>query len=326
MICMNTFEERVRIRLGHVELVVTDLAAARSFYVDGVGLIEHQSDDRSCHLRAADEFDAWSLALTEGAHAGLGHIAFRVEHPGGLDVLERAHSDRGLPVARVPAGLEPGQGQALRVTSGSGHPIEFYFDFDEIPVPDPPGLPLPMRATHLHAPDGAVRLDHVNLRATDIPASLDYWQGMLGLRPSEHWLQPDGSIRVAWLRGSASKSHDVAVGPSSTPGLHHVAYSVGSDIALIRLADRLADSGWVSTREYGPSRHGATNALCMYLRDPSGHRLELYTGDYVRDLDRPPIVWTAEAYASRGHSWWGQPAPPSFQEYSDIVVGEPSIA
>jgi catechol 2,3-dioxygenase len=303
------------VRLGHVELVVTDLEASRSFYVDVLGLIEHATAGGRTYLRAAEEFDAWSLALVEGDRAAVGHVGLRVGATEELERLERLHQDLGLATTRVAANAEPGQGEAVRVLAPGGHPIEFYFDFEEIELPAPPELPLPMRRTHLFKGEPPTRLDHVNFRANDVPAALAYWHA-LGLRASEQWLEPDGSIRIAWLRATGWKSHDVAVGPGASAGLHHVAYAVVNELSLIRFTDRLGDAGWIDALEYGPSRHGATNALCMYVRDPSGNRVELYTGDYVRDLDRPPVVWTSEAYARRGHSWWGQPAPPSFQEFS----------
>jgi hypothetical protein len=52
----------------------------------------------------------------------------------------------------------------------------------------------------------------------------------------------------------------------------------------------------------------------MYLRDPSGNRLELFNSDYVRDLDRPPLKWTLSDFGEQGHSWWGYQAPPSFAD------------
>ena len=99
--------------LAHVELGVDDLDAARGFYVDLLGFVEHRRDYRRCYLRGAEEFDAWSLKLTEG-EAGLVHSGFRVSRPDDLDEIEALHRELGLPVERAPAGTEPEQGAALR--------------------------------------------------------------------------------------------------------------------------------------------------------------------------------------------------------------------
>jgi catechol 2,3-dioxygenase len=38
--------------------------------------------------------------------------------------------------------------------------------------------------------------------------------------------------------------------------------------------------------ERGHARHGVANAFCVNLRDPDGHRVEVYTADYyTRDPD-----------------------------------------
>lgn len=298
------------LRLGHVELVVDDLDLARDFYVDLLGFDEHKADGDRLYLRAVDEFDVWSLCLTQGPTKGLGHLGFRVSSEGDLDELEAMHGRLGLPCERVAPGTEPGQGDALRTMSPDGHPIEFYHRFDEVALGHGDAVQLPMRTTHLRTGIPPARLDHVNLRVPDTAGALAYWQDELDFQPSELWLHADGSPRTAWLR-RASGTHDVALGAGDA-ALHHVAYTVSESMLLVRAADLLGDAGLESSLEYGPSRHGATNAFCLYLRDPAGNRIELYANDYFRDLDRPPIRWTAEEYERHGHSWWGQPPGESF--------------
>ena len=60
------------------------------------------------------------------------------------------------------------------------------------------------------------------------------------------------------------------------------------------------------------ARHGITDACFLYIRDPDGNRIELYAGDYVRDLDRPPVDWTLDEYQTTGLLWWGHQPPESF--------------
>jgi catechol 2,3-dioxygenase len=290
-------------RLGHVELTVDDLDRAEEFYVGLLGFDRHDRADGKLYLRAAQEFDTWSLCLREDDGKGLGHLAFRVANVPYLDALEELHQSLGLPTERVPAGAEPHQGEALRTLSPDGHPVEFYHEFDEIQIPQADDARLPMRNSHRRHGIPPARLDHVNLRVPSTPAALEYWTGKLDFQPSEYWLEQDGTVRTAWVR-RANGTHDVALGPG-TPGLHHVAYTVGDESALLRAADLMGDAGLQSDIDYGPSRHGVTNGFCMYVFDPAGNRVELYCGDYVRDLDRPPVRWSADAYARHGHSWWG---------------------
>lgn len=58
------------------------------------------------------------------------------------------------------------------------------------------------------------------------------------------------------------------------PRLHHVAFWFEGALNLIRACDILAASGYAHSIERGPGRHGLSNALFLYLRDPDGHRLE----------------------------------------------------
>lgn len=299
------------LRLAHVELAVTDLDRSREFYVDHLGFVEHHRDAGGCRLRGAAEFDAWSLRLTVAPEPGLVHVGFRVAAAEDLDTLEAVHRARGLATQRVPADTEPGQGEAVRAVCPDGHRVEFFHDFAEIEPTVDGRLRLPMRSGAGRAGIPPARIDHVSLRVPDVASALHYWDDALGFRASELWLDADDEPRIAWIRRSP-RSHDVALGRDEAVGFHHLAYAVADPAALLRAADLLGDALQADRIEWGPSRHGATNAMAMYVLDPDGHRIELYCGDYLRDLDRPPLRWRAEDYARQGHSWWGAAAPPSF--------------
>ncbi len=299
------------LRLAHVELAVADVARARAFYVDLLGFAEHPTDDDACYLRAAAEFDLWSLKLSPGPAGGLVHAGFRVEHPGDLDALEALHAARGLPTERVAAGAEPGHGEALRTRTPDGHPVGFLHAIAEIDVAPGGHLRLPMRSGAGRGGIPPARIDHVSLRVPDVGRALEHWGDALDFRASELWLDEQDRPHVAWIRRTP-RSHDVALGRGEDAAFHHLAYAVADPSALLRAADLLGDAGQADRIEWGPSRHGATNAMAMYVLDPDGHRIELYCGDYDRDLDRPPLAWRPQDYARQGHSWWGHGAPESF--------------
>ncbi len=302
------------LRLAHVVIAVDDLAAARSFYVELLGFLEHRRESDALYLRAAEEFDGWSLGVVQRTTPGLLHSAFRVSDPGDLDALEDLHQRLGAPTRRVPSGVEPGQGVALRVLTPDGHAVEFVHDLEEIEPYDTDGrLRLPMRISNTARGVPPARLDHVSLRVASVPQSLRYWADELAFSPSELWLNDRDEPHIAWVRRTTT-THDVALGTNAEPAFHHVAYAVSDPHALLRTADLLGDARIPQQLEWGPGRHGATNAFAMYLRDPAGNRLELFNGDYVRDLDRPPLSWRTADYALQGHSWWGDGPPPSFAE------------
>ncbi|MDR7415232.1 MAG: VOC family protein [Armatimonadota bacterium] len=305
------------LRLAHVELRVTDLEFARRFYVEVLGFTEALRVEGGLYLRASEEFDLWSLRLTPASAPGLGHCAFRVSSPAFLEELEALHRSLGLPVHRVPAGQEPGQGEALRARTPEGFPVEFVHEMEEIPLYDARHRPhLPTR--HLDHPPGSrpLRIDHIHLRTPDPEGHLSYWERTLGFRAFAYVTSGE-RIRSAFLRRRPA-THDVALATGNSPGLHHVAYYVADWNDLAYFANRLSRCGMSERIELGPTRHNLSNAFCMYIRDPSGNRLELFTGDYQRDLDREPIRWEEEDYRLRGWNAWNTYMPASLVECTGI--------
>jgi catechol 2,3-dioxygenase len=306
------------LRLAHVVMAADDLDAAHAFYVDLLGFVEHRREPGALYLRGVEEFDTWSLCIVDRGAPGLLHSAFRVSDPADLDTLAAQHERLGLPHTRVAAGAEPGQGEALRVVSPDGHALEFVHELEQIDAYDADGrLRFPMRHSHTGHGIPPTRLDHVSLRVPRVADSLPYWLDELTFSASELWLDEHDEPHIAWVR-RAPASHDVALGTNGEAAFHHVAYLVSDPSALLRAADLLGDARLASRLEWGPGRHGATNAFAMYVRDPAGNRLELYTGDYVRDHDHPPLCWRPADYAEQGHSWWGFPAPPSFAQTNPL--------
>lgn len=75
---------------------------------------------------------------------------------------------------------------------------------------------------------------------------------------------------------------------------------------LINAADTAAAMGFSKSVERGPGRHGISNALFMYFRDPDGHRVELFTDHYMAiDSDFEVIRWDPKDPAKA--QTWGLP-------------------
>jgi len=304
-------------RLSHVEVAVTDLHAAQDFYCEALGFLTYADSAQALWLRAPDEFDVWSLKLTRDEEPGLLAFGFRVDGDARLDELAALHGRLGLPWGWRAAGEEPGRGRMLRVGTPGGHVVDFEHDVDEVATRDERGPHLPMRHTHARRGVGLGRLDHVNVRTANLAPALAYWQEELQFAASERQIDDRGEVQRAWLR-RAPFSHDMAIGRDDRIGFHHVAYTLRDTHALIAAADVLADAGR-PVIEYGPGRHGITDACFLYIRDPDGNRIELYAGDYVRDLDRPPVDWTLEQYQTIGLLWWGHQPPASFLEAGPVL-------
>jgi hypothetical protein len=95
---------------------------------------------------------------------------------------------------------------------------------------------------------------------------------------------------------------------------------VGEPAGVLRACDHLAAAGLTDSIERGPGRHGVSNAFFVYLRDPDGHRIELYACDYYTgDPDHKPLRWSGAD--PRGRWFGGARAPDSWYDESTAVFG-----
>lgn len=300
------------VRAAHVELVVTDLAASRRFYVDLLGLHVTEESKDALYLRGYEEHHHHSLLLRQGDEAKVGHLAFLVRTPGCLEALERHFADNGCSPVFV-EGVEPGQGMALRVRDELGFPLEFVHELGQVESL--------LRRFDEHRGPGIQRLDHFNFHVPDVKAAFGIMRDR-GFRCSEFITThpPDERLWAAWMYRKPDV-HDVALMNGRGPRLHHVGFWVADTASVLRACDILAAAGERTRMERGPGRHGASNAFFLYTRDPDGHRIELYTSDYYTgDPDLVPLRWSATD-PQRG-TFWGHRAPASWFEESSLLAAE----
>jgi catechol 2,3-dioxygenase len=119
--------------------------------------------------------------------------------------------------------------------------------------------------------------------------------------------------------------HDMAFTNGTGPRLHHTAFWVPNALNIIDLLDLMSTTGWLANIERGPGRHGISNAFFLYVRDPDGHRIEIYCSDYLTvDPDLPPIKWDLKD--PQRQTLWGAPAPRSWFEEGSLFTGTPARA
>lgn len=297
------------IRSAYAELVVTDLAAARWFYVDMLGLVVTAEDGNALYLRAFEEYLHHSLVLRQGPAPALAALAYRVRGPGEVDVAERYYRDLGVPVRRVPAGTTRGIGDAVRIQDPLGFPVEFFYHAQH--------TERLTQAYHLHPANALSRLDHFNVTVPDVRAGHAYYAG-LGFGLSETIEDGDGTLYAAWLYRKQTV-HDIALTGGDGPRLHHLAFAVGDRGQILHTCDILGALHREHHIERGPGRHGVSNAFYLYLRDPDGHRIELYTSDYYTgDPDNPTIRW--DVHDNRRRSFWGHQVVPTWYTEASVVL------
>jgi 3,4-dihydroxyphenylacetate 2,3-dioxygenase len=299
-------------RAAFVELQVSDLAASEQFYAELLGMIVSARTDDAIFLRGWEERQHHSLILRRAPIATASRLGFRVRAEHDLDLLAGHFDSRGLATRWIEAGSDPGVGRALRVHDPFGYPLEFIHTIDQFQTQH--------QRFDLHRGAPILRFDHLNLHAPRVEATFRFWLE-LGFRCSEY-ISTDGAderITGAWLLRKPTV-HDVALTAGTGPRLHHFAYWIAEPAGVLRACDQLAGGYRSEVIERGPGRHGVSNAFFVYLRDPDGHRIELYSCDYYTgDPDHTPIRWSVND--PRCRSFWGARAPDSWYDESSLLLG-----
>jgi catechol 2,3-dioxygenase len=291
------------VRSAYVDLVVTDLARARAWWVDLIGFhVEHEERD-ALYLRGYEEFIHHSVVLRKGPQAACARMGFRVRTPEDVDRAERYFSELGCPTRRVADGTTPGFGEAVRAVDPLGFTIELVHHIDH-------AEPLVQRYD-LRRGASINRLDHINIATPDVPVAFDYYT-KLGFGLSETIEDfDDGTLFAAWMFRKQTV-HDVAFTLGSGPMIHHIAFAVPESHNIFSLCDTIGALDLQSSViERGPGRHGVSNAFYLYMRDPDGHRVEIYTTDYFTgDPGHQPIRW--DVHDERRRDFWGNAVVPSW--------------
>jgi catechol 2,3-dioxygenase len=293
------------VRLSHVEYGVTDLAASRAFYVDTLGLQVTHEDGDSIYLRAMEERGHHCIALRKSDAACARVLGFKLYDEPDLEKAEAFFRGKGLPVDWIE---RPFMGRTLRTRDPFGVPLEFYVKMDRLP-------PIHQKYA-LYRGVKPLRIDHFNMFASDVDASVAFYTE-LGFRTTEYTEDDQsGKLWAAWMHRKGGV-HDVAFTNGTGPRLHHTAFWVPNPLAIIDLLDLMATTGYVANIERGPGRHGISNAFFLYIRDPDGHRIEIYSSDYQTvDPDLEPIRWSLTD--PQRQTLWGAPAPRSWFEEGSL--------
>lgn len=297
-------------RTGRVILHVTDLGKSKTFY-DALGFIETESDDENIFYRAIEDHNHHCLWLKKKDTPAVEVISYRVATEECLDALAKHFEGEGTEVKWLEKGSQKAIGRTLRVQDVSGIPCEFYCEMDKVERM--------LQKFHLHVGAKVQRIDHFNCAVPDVKKAYDYYCETFGFKCSEFTTESEHKqIWAAWLHRKPGV-HDTAFMNSEGPRLHHIGFWLKDPMSLIDGCDYLAAAGMSKAIERGPGRHGLSNAFFLYLRDPDGHRIELYNGDYYTgDVDNDALEWDLDD--PQRQTFWGHEAPDSwFNEASTFL-------
>lgn len=294
------------VRIAHAVFTVNNLEASREFYVGLLGMNVLHEEPGALYLRGVEDRE-WTLKLVQdGSPAHVRHLAYRVNSEADLDALVALAEEQRLPYRWEEELDRP---RLLRMQDPFGTPNAFYCKSQT--------HPWLLQDYHLHRGPGLQRVDHVNVMVPDVKKAIDWYTDHLGFRLTEYTVDEQERWWAAWIhrRGGV---HDLALTNGPGPRLHHWAYWMPDAMSILRACDILAGARQPERIERGPGRHGVSNAFFLYLRDPDGHRIELYTSDYLTiDPDFEPIRWMRDD--PRRQTLWGAKTPRSwFEEVSPM--------
>lgn len=286
--------ERLLSQLAHVEVLTPVPEESLRFYTDVLGLEVSGQEGRSVFLRGWGEWFHHSIQLTEAPQVGLGHIGWRADGP---EQLETA-------VARIQASGraegwhqgDQGHGRAFRYRSPSGrHLNEIFWDVERYRPPADKAPQFPNRPQRYRPRGAAVRsLDHVTIAAPEILEDVHWYRDTLGHRFTEYIVAEDNpELCVFAMTSTCHLAHDMAIvldHSGANQRVNHVAFWVDQREELLRVADVFLDADVAI--EFGPGRHGMGEQDYLYVREPSGLRIELNAGGYRNFApDWEPVRW-----------------------------------
>jgi catechol 2,3-dioxygenase len=273
------------LRIGAVELAVSDLQPSADFYERVLGLPLIATDDETARLgpdreRPALELRRLASPVPEPQGAtGLFHVAWL--HPSRAALAET--------VRRVAAGgwrfdgaSDHGVSEALYLSDPDGLGIEIYADRPRERWERPPGgqgvrmytLPLDLDdlLTQAEEPTAAMAprsvVGHVHLKVADVERTNAFYRDVLGFEeqariPSAAFLSAGGYHHHVGLNSWQSSGGSPA--PPDAPGLRRVDFELGGADALQELERGLASSCAGSEPDTDGGR--------LVVSDPDGQRL-----------------------------------------------------
>jgi catechol 2,3-dioxygenase len=301
-------------QLAHVEIETPTPDESARFFTDVLGMYETTRDGGAIYLRSWGDPFHHSLVLSESANPGVAHIAWR---SAGAEQLEQAVQK--IEAAGLGEGWQDpvlGHGRAYRYRSPGGHLHEIFWDVDRYVAPPELRSTFPVRPQRFAPVGAAVRqIDHVTIATPRMNDDIAFYRDVLGSRFMECTvMEPAAPEPFFSVVTNNEQAHDLGL-IADLSGLsarsHHVAFWLDTPTEVVRAADVLIEAG--TPIEYGPAKHGHGENTFLYIREPGGHRVEIFSGGYRNyQPDWEPVRWIAgQGGVDMFRNW---PAPDSMLE------------
>ncbi len=288
-------------RIGHINIRVLNMEEALRHYEYVVGMkVVHTDQQGNKYLKCWDEWDKYSVILTEAEEAGLVHVAYKVENDSDLDTLKKRIEDYGISTELLPSDSMPFVGRMLKFNLPSGHEMRLYAEKEQVGTdvgslnPDP--WPDDIRGAGAHWLDHCLLMCEMDPEkgVNKVEESTKFVMEVLEFKLAEQVMVGlEGNIQAATWLFRTTTPHDLAFVAGPRMGLHHFAFFLDGWHDILKAADVM---GKTKTKiDVAPTRHGITRGETIYFFDPSGNRNETFAGlGYLAQPDRPLVTWTEE--------------------------------
>lgn len=281
-------------QMGQLTLAAPDPEASAADLSEIVGLKVTKRTADAVFMSSNER--AFELVYARGRRAGVLSVGLETMNDEAFDEARKRVASEGFPiVAETP--MWPGIARAFRFKTPFGPTFEIH-------TPVTRSLP----ARHVGTGSRPRRLEHVNLRVSDVHGFRDMATTMLGMKISDRTANDE----IVWYRAWDGYHHTIAAGAGT--GFHHYAFDAYAFEDLVGIADTLSLKG--RTMLWGPGRHGAGDNIFTYYVDPNGCVVETSVGMARIDNDDlyEPRRWGPPS-DPKLRNLWGPPSPPDFGRY-----------
>jgi catechol 2,3-dioxygenase len=287
-------------RASYIAMHSPDPAAAAKFAVDFMGLDLVHVDGEGRHYLAARGFDPYSLVYTPGEQ-GIDHVSYVVRGKAALAAAERALTAAGVASEQIPESPMWRKAPSLRFHTPSGAAIELATGIA-------PALPMSWMVNDPPGDIAPISFEHAVLRASDTMAQIEFASSVMGLRESGRIVAPDGIPILAFFRAHTI-FHCFASARSGRNGLHHYAFTLKNDQAVLRAAETIKAQGGAEV-VWGPIRHGCGQNITFYFLDHDGNIVEYSAEEEIILNDDTYVVQHWDIHDIRATNEWGPDLPP----------------
>ena len=292
----QTATESSVIGLGYITMKSPDLAKARSYYNDVLGLTETGGSDAG-HAYFAVGGTHHDVILEHSDDVSCANLGFRLSQGTDLDDFAKRVSEFGF-AAEIQSDPMPGIPRLVNVIAPGDNVMQFYVDEDESG---------PHFSNRGIAP---LRLGHVAIISPEAEKLRSFYQDFL----SFHYT--DDFEGIATFLTCNRDHHVINLVNAPESRVHHIAFELIDNAQHARASDILAQAKIPTL--WGAARHTAGHNLAGYHRDTDGTMIELYT-----QMD----VFIPEANVFEPRPWHEhQPMRPMTRSVTQMTTWETEFA